>query len=82
MKMMLTPKQVRCLLIALEEELLSVEHQITSPTIEMESALYVHEMQALNVKEGELRDLVALFEDLPDVWILLDEDKTGKTGNA
>lgn len=82
MKKMLTPEQVRCLLIALEEELSSVEHQITSPTIEVESTLHVHEMRALDEKAAELRSLVALFEDLPDVWVLLDDGKTGNAGKA
>lgn len=67
MKKTLSSEQVRCLLLALEEELSSVEHQIASPTTDPESVLYVHEMQALNEKAVELRNLVVFFADPPDM---------------
>lgn len=67
MKKTLSSEQVRCLLLTLEEELSSVEHQIASPTTDPESVLYVHEMQALNEKAVELRNLVVFFADPPDM---------------
>lgn len=55
----LREEQVRCLLVALEEELSSVDTLLDSPTSEAGSAFHEH----------ELRELISLFRDIPEVWV-------------